>query len=83
MTAKPVRWYIASSNGPEPSRRQQVYSNRPLAVYGYIVPQGDGLFGVQVGDGFTPVDAPLSAHDFPSRAAAMRWLREQYEGVSE
>lgn len=63
--------YVAKPS--RPGARMQVYSNRPLQVYGYIVPQQDGTFAIQRGDSFTPATAPAEG-SFPSKAAAKRAL---------
>lgn len=58
----------------KPVKRRQVYSNRPLYVFGYICPQEDGTFAVQAGDEFTRPDAPFTAEGFRSVKAAREAL---------
>lgn len=55
--------------------RIQVYSNRPLQVYGYIVPLEGGGYGIQIGGSFTRPDAPVSG-EYKSKAAAKRAILE-------
>ena len=60
-------YYVTS---PTRRERRQVYSNRPLAVYGYIVPAGSSGYQIQVGDEFVPADAPTTGETFPSLRSA-------------
>lgn len=76
---------VVSVMGPKDSagrmrKRRQVYSNRPLAVYGYIVPlEGPKLwFAIQVGDSFTPLDAPHTETGFRTVIAATRAILAYY-----